>query len=64
MKSFEKDGLSYRVLENIGGGSVWQCDYHDCETARTFIAKKDANVSFIVRSFEIMNEKAEIDKED
>ena len=64
MKSFEKDGLSYRVIEKICGGWVWQCDYHDCGTARMFIAKKDANVSFIVRAFEIMNEKAEIDKED
>ena len=63
MKRFEKDGLSYRCLEKIGGGSVWQCDYHDCRTARIFVAKKDLNRSFIVRSFEIMKEEAEIEAE-
>ena len=61
LKSFEIDGLRYRPVQKLNGGTQWRCDYLDHTWAAAMVYKKNPTQADIIDAVVLVNENREND---
>ena len=56
MKSFNKNDLSYRQLQDVNGGQQWRCDYPDGQWAAAMVYKSRPTRQDVIDALEQVNE--------
>ncbi len=59
MKAFEKNGLSYRPVQKINGGTQWRCDYSDGQYALAMVYKSKPIRQDVIEAIDLVNDRAE-----
>lgn len=58
MKSFTRDGLDYRPVQKVNGGTQWRCDYPDGQWAAAMVYKARPTRQDVVDAINDVNDRS------
>jgi len=55
LKAFDKNGLRYRPIQQVNGGTQWRCDYEDGQFSIAMVYSKKPTRDNVIAAIEDIN---------